>query len=101
METQELTEQEFTLIKLLCANNVLLVTVPAITKETAEKDKIDILKNIEQLKKLMSHGFLENREEDFKEQNEELVKLGYNPIIAYSLTEMAYKMFNPPAGMVN
>jgi len=101
MESTELTELQFEIIKLLCKNRILLVSVLHSVESDTPEVKKRLSENSESLKALERAGFLENRNENMKESLEFLRRTGQTTFDMYALTELAYKMFNPDEGVLN
>jgi hypothetical protein len=101
MENIELTEEQFTLLKMFCMNN----SVAVVCLHPVESDPTEIkaihTKNLENMKMLLQAGLIKDFNEHCKEALEYAKAHGQRGFDAFSITDQAYKMFSAPEGSVN
>jgi hypothetical protein len=101
MESTELTEEQFKMIKMLCANRVLLINSLHPQDTDPEAVKTKLAENLVMLTALTNAGLLECKNEEIKEQLEFAKTMGQRTFDVYALTDLAYKMFSPVEGSIN
>jgi len=97
MESSELTQEQFELIKAFCSNKSIIVFCPHPLGTESQEEIENHDKNLANLQALEKEGFVKNVTEEWKAGMEFNRKQGQRDFDAYALTELAYKMFNPNA----
>lgn len=100
MENVELTEDQFTLLKMFCMNHSLAVVClhPLDTDEPKVREQF--VKNQGNMQALLKAGLVKDMNEMCKEGLAFAKANGQRSFDTYGITEEAYKMFSAPEGMV-
>jgi hypothetical protein len=101
MESTELTEDQFTLIKMFCMAHSLAVVClhpnETDTPERVEQHK----KNLDNMRALEKAGFVKDHSDQCKGALEYARATGARTFDTFAITEEAYRMFSAPEGSVN
>jgi len=101
MADQELTQDQFFFLKGICTSGVFLIFAPQSQDGDPQELKDKHVKVMEQINDLTTKGFLSDITDKFEEMLEEGKKIGARPFLAYTVTDVAVKMFAPKEGVVN
>ena len=97
----ELNEEQFKLLKMLCYNQVFVVLAPHNLPDDTEEVKMGHIRNTTMFNDLIKQGFMEDANDKFAESLNDLRSKGLRTFDAFSVTELAVKMFSPPEGLSN
>jgi hypothetical protein len=110
----ELTEEQFQILKAMCASNVYFIVVPDILETDTDQIKVNHAAHVKMLSTFVTLGFAENITDKFldtikevQEEQRKAIEAGeadatmMRGFSAYCLTEAAISMFSAPEGMIN
>ena len=101
MESVELTEDQFKLLKMFCMNNSIAVVCLHPSDEDPPTVREQHIKNQENMKALLKAGLIKDFNEHCKEALEYARQTNSRSFDTFAITEEAYKMFSAPDGTVN